>query len=126
MLIAGPALAGGPSGSGSVSLDLGIGGNAGIEGKIEGGTYALGKNGSDAFAQSSNIVKGWGLSQVHIGESFNVGSMESWGKSVAKTSGPKAQAEAFETRKLSLDNFTRFNADLGYSQQTQFSGFGDF
>jgi hypothetical protein len=115
-----PALAGGPSAS--FSLDAGAGGNAGISGKIEGGSYALGQNGSDAFAQSSNFVETFGISEVGLGESSNYGISTSWGKSLAKTSGQGSKAEAFETRKLKFDNFTRFNIDV--EMQKSFSGFG--
>lgn len=108
----------------SVSLDLDLGGNAGIEGSIQGGTYALGKNGSDAFAQSSNVVKGWGLSTVDVGESFNTGKLSSWGKSVAKTNGQGAKAEAFETRDLSFDNFTKYSAYIEFDKSYPgYSGF---
>jgi hypothetical protein len=115
-----PALAGGPSAS--FSLDAGAGGNAGISGKIEGGSYAYGKNGSDAFAQSKNFVETFGISEVGLGESSNYGVSSSWGKSLAKTSGKGAEAEAFETRKLKFDNFTRFNVDV--EMEKSFSGFG--
>jgi hypothetical protein len=120
LAVAGPALAGGSSSS--FNLDLGVGGNAGINGKIEGGSYAFGKNGSDAFAQSSNFVETFGVSNVGLGESSNYGVSSSWGKSLAKTSGKGAKAEAFETRKMKFDNFTRFNVDM--EMDKNFGGFG--
>jgi hypothetical protein len=117
-----PALANGLSAS--FSLDAGAGGDAGINGKIEGGSYALGQDGSDAFAQSSNFVETFGISEVGLGESSNYGISTSWGKSLAKTSGHGSTAEAFETRKLKFDNFTRFNVDV--ELEKSFSGFGGF
>jgi hypothetical protein len=120
LILAGPAIAGGPSAS--FSLDAGAGGNAGISGKIEGGTYALGKNGSDAFAQSSNFVETYGVSNVGLGQSNNYGVSSSWGKSFAKTSSKGAKAEAFETRKLRFNNFTRFNINVEIDKN--FGGFG--
>lgn len=123
LALAGPALAGGGS-SMSLSLSVGAGGDAGIKGTIEGGTYAFGKNSSDAFAQSKNGIKTFGISEVELGQSENFGHSSSWGKSLAKTSGKGAKAEAFETRKLKFDNFTRFNADVSLNKN--FSGFGGF
>lgn len=124
LALAGTAHAGGPSTTVILSLDAGAGGNAGTSGKIEGGTYALGKNGSDAFARSSNLVETFGISDVALGLSESYGVSTSWGQSLAKTSGQGAQAEAFETRKLKFDNFTRFNVDIGFNKEYAFSGFG--
>jgi hypothetical protein len=121
-LAASPALAGGNSAS--LSLDLGLGGNAGIEGAIEGGSYALGRNGSDAFARSTNRVETFGLSDVGKGWSSNYGVSSSNGWSVAETSGQGSRAEAFETRALSFDNFSRFNAD--FEANARFRGFRNY
>jgi hypothetical protein len=121
------AMAGGNTGISFTSkVDLGVGGNAGISAGVEGGSYALGKNGSDAFAKSSNLVIGGGISVVDIGQSWNLGGVASEGYSVAKTSGKGAKAEAFETRELSFDNFTRFNADYWSKKKLSFGGFGSY
>lgn len=127
LALAGTAFAnGGPSFNTTVNFDAGTGGKASISGTIEGGTYAKGKNGFDAFAKSVNRVETYGLSDVDLGESSNYGLSTSWGKSRSVTNGPGALAEAFEQRSLSFSNFTRFNVDVSGSKTWNFGGFGQF
>lgn len=126
LVLAGTAFAGGPSFETTVNFDAGTGGKASISGTIEGGTYAKGKNGFDAFAKSVNRVETFGLSDVDLGESSNYGLSTSWGKSRSTTNGPGAVAEAFEQRTLSFSNFSRFNVDLSVEKEMDFGGFGQF
>lgn len=126
LALASTAFAGGPSFETTVNFDAGTGGKASISGTIEGGTYAKGKNGFDAFAKSVNRVETFGLSDVNLGESSNYGLSTSWGKSRSVTNGPGAVAEAFEQRSLSFSNFSRFNVDLSVEKEMEFGGFGQF
>lgn len=111
-----------PASAGNFEFDAGTGGNASIKGAIEGGSFTSAKSGGFAFSQSVNSVKGYGLSDVDLGLSKNVGELSSEGFSKSNTIGNKTEAQAFETRKLKFDNFTRFNVDV----EKEFSGFSGF
>lgn len=114
-----PALAGGGP---DLEINASTAGKAAISGKTTGGSYAFGKNGSDAFALSSNVVRTFGTSNVDLGQSENFGVSSSYGKSLARTNGAGSVAEAFETRNLRFSNFTRFNVNA----EIEFGGFQPF
>lgn len=120
-LISGPALAFGGSGSvsKSASFEAGAAGSSLTKGGVEGGTYAKGKNGSDAYSFSHNFVTNTGTASVGLGSSTDTRTATGWGESIAHTNGNGAVAEAYEERSTFGKSKTSF--DLGVAKSHSFS-----
>lgn len=104
----------------SESFSIGASGSALSKGGTSGGTYAKGKNGSDAYSFSENYVTNTGQVNVGLGQSVDTRTSTGWGKSVAKTSGVGAIAEAFSERNTFGKSKTSFYGN--YSTTTQING----
>lgn len=118
LFAAGPAMAGGGM-SVEKSFDLGASGSAISKGGTSGGTYAKGKNGSNAYSFSENFVTNTGkvVTGINCGSCGTLASTDTrtsngWGKSTAKTSGQGAVAEAFSERSTFGKSKTGFHVSL--------------
>jgi hypothetical protein len=124
LFAASPAFAFG-GGSGSVSksgsFEIGAAGSSLTKGGVDGGSYAKGKGGSDAFGFSKNHVTNTGTASVGLGSSTDTRTATGWGLSVAKTTGPGAVAEAYEERSTFGKSKTSFNVGLSKSYDFNYS-----
>lgn len=124
LFAASPAFAfGGGSGntSMSASFDAGAAGSSLTKGGVDGGSYAKGKNGSDAYGFSQNFVTNSGTASVGLGSSTDTRTATGWGESVAQTNGPGAVAEAFEERSTFGKSKTSFEVGIEKSYDFSYS-----
>jgi hypothetical protein len=117
LFVSAPAMAGGMSVE--KSFDIGASGSALSKGGTSGGTYAKGKNGSDAYSFSENFVTNTGkvVTGINCGSCGTLASTDTrtstgWGESVAETSGKGAVAEAFSERSTFGKSKIGFDVDI--------------
>lgn len=128
LVLVGPAIAGG-SFTVKDSLSIGASGSSLSKGGTSGGTYAKGKNGSNAFGFSENFVTNTGkaMTGFQCDSCGNVVATDTrtskgWGKSKARTNGAGSIAEAFSERNTFGKSKTNFHA--GFSAESEYNGNG--